>query len=165
MRTVNGIEIEGLDIKQRCQLINLCEEFQPYTNIEGIAFLEVVLAARQFCDIRNYQFYEYKKEGRFEKLLIQKLIKGIKDRYFFNGIKYSMRPLRAKQFQIFCNACNCPKVRVKNILGFYDRHDSTEKELFMKVVRACRDYMRAKMSKEAESDLFEKLCVVYDAIV
>jgi hypothetical protein len=58
----------------------------------------------------------------------------------------------------------CPKVRIKNSFGFYDRHDSTEKELFMKVVRACRDYMRAKMSMDAESVLFERLCVVYDAL-
>ena len=34
----------------------------------------------------------------------------------------------------------------------------------MKVVRACRDYMRAKMSKEAEQAFYEKLCIVRDAI-
>ena len=51
-------------------------------------------------------------------------------------------------------------------IGFNDMrtYRPIEKVLFVKIVRACRDYMRAKMSKDAEAVFFERLNIVYDAM-
>ena len=45
-----------------------------------------------------------------------------------------------------------------------ENYKPIEKILFIKIVRACRDYMRAGMSKETEQPFYNKLSVVFDAM-
>ena len=98
-------------------------------------------------------------EERFKKLLINKLIAPMKSKYYFNGIKYSGRLLECEQYR------KIEKTRDNAMVGMYPpKYEQRENELFMKVIRACRDYMRAKMSKEAEPVFFERLMVVYEAM-
>ena len=162
MRTVNGKNIEPLDGKQRNQLLKLSTEFQPHAKVEGVAFIEVINAARAFCDRSYYPFYREKKD-RYNRLFIEKLIAPIKGKYYFNEIKYRGTGLSEGQYAKVRNMSNAPKVRLPEFGCAYLRHDASERELFMKIVRACRDYMRAKMSKEAEQELYEKLSVVWQA--
>ena len=153
------IGIEPLNDKQAWQLYGLCMEFQPYTKTDDVVFLEVVKAARGFINRWFYLFVGETPEERFEKLLIDKLITPIKSKYYFNGIKYANRILECGQYR------KIEKIRDNPIVGMYKyKYEQREKELFMKVVRACRDYMRAKMSKEAEPVFFERLMIVYKAI-
>jgi len=89
MITPNGLYIEELDYKQRSQLCSLCEEFQPYTKTENVVFLELVNAARMFCDRSHYPFRGGgNKRERFDNFLISELISKIKNKYYFNGINY-----------------------------------------------------------------------------
>ena len=163
MGIINGFYIEKLDEKQQVQLHQLCEEFQPYCKTESIVFLEVVQAARAFCDGYSYPFFRG-KEKRFNELLMDTLISKIKNKYFFNGIKYSNQPLTSKQYSMVNYISEVPKIKLPSFGCVYTKHNASEKELFMKVVRACRDYMRTKMNKEAEPEFFNRLCVVYDAM-
>ena len=166
MRTASGIYVEDLSDKQFNLLWSLCKEFQPYTSFKEVVFLEVVTAARTFCDGSVYPFCGkvddgFSEESRFNKLFINRLMKDIKNKFYFNGLKYSKRPLTDEQRRIMVEYV--PKVKLPNF-GLYLKHSSAEKDLFMKLVRACRDFMRAKMSKEAEQMMFERLRVVYDAM-
>ena len=163
MITATEIYIHELDCKQRHQLMSLCEEFQPYSNIDRVVFLEVVHAARLYIDRGYYLGVGNDKEDRFYKLFIDRLITEIKNKFYFNGIKYAKRDLTSKQYRLVGNMAKCPTVR-NNVIDLM-KYKPAEKELFMKIVRACRDFMRAKMSREAEPILFERLSVVYDAIV
>lgn len=124
--------------------------------------MELVWAARIYCDRGMCGFYSDKKD-RFEKLLIGKKVNEIKGRYYFCGFKPANRGLGIGQLAAL-NRC-VARVRIPS-LGFEDirTYRPIEKVLFVKIVRACRDYMRAKMSKEAEAAFFEKLSIVYDAM-
>jgi hypothetical protein len=163
MRTDSGTYIEELSCKQLIQLIKMCGEFQPYAKVDTVVFLEVVTAARIFCDRSRFGYYNDSVKGRFDDLFIEQLIREIKDKYYFNGLKYTNRILTDSQVKMIYKINKAPKIRLPDF-GSYNKHDSTEKELFMKVVRACRDYMRAKMSKEAEPELFQRLKIVHDAL-
>jgi len=157
-------EVEPLSSKQYCQLLSLCKEFQPYTKVDEVVFLDVVFAARQFCDrrVRTY-YYSSPKQERFDKLLIEELIAEIKKKYYFNGIIYSGRISQPEKYNKIYKTRVYPIVRVPDF-GIIRKYEPREKELFMKIVRACRDFMRAKMSKDAEPVFFEKLSIVYDAM-
>ena len=158
------IGIEPLSDKQAWQLYDLCMEFQPYTKTDDVVFLEVVKAARIICNRSMYQFVS-EKEKRFD--LMMKFIASIKNKYYFNGIKYAKRYLAGKQSDKYYNACKYPIVGMPDFGIFhywYSSYQPKEKELLMKITRACRDYMRAKMSKEAEQVFFERLWVVRDAM-
>ena len=130
---------EELGFKQHVQLSALCREFQPYMPFEEVVFLKLVSAARIYC------------------------VTGIKNKYYFNGIKPNGKVLDDKHYHIINNYI--PRVKTPE-LGINDirTYKPIEKVLFMKLVRACRDFMRAKMSKDAEPAFFEKLNVVYDAL-
>ena len=156
MAITRKIQIEPLDNKQHEQLINLCSEFQPYTKVEEVVFLEVIKAVKEFCDYGYYLFIEGEKH-RFDTLLIEKSIARIKKRYFFTGIKYANRELTNDQYQKTLNAS--PTMRWNPFT-----YKPAERELYMKTVRACRDFMRAKMSKQAEHAFFEKVFVICDAL-
>ena len=158
MKTVYGYYVDPLDYKQKCQLVSLCDEFQPYTNVSEVVFLEVIKAAASFCSSSYYPFFT-DKDKRFNELLINKFMAKIKSKYYFNGLKYAKRPLTNKQYALVLKKCNVPIIRIDP-----KGQSHVQKELFVKIVRACRDYMRAKMSKQAEQNLFERLCVVLDAL-
>ena len=163
MRTIQGIEIEALDEKQRLQLFSYCEEFQPYSKVEDVVFLEVIWEAKLFCNRHKYPFRGSTSKERFDEMLIDDSIKAIKDKYYFNGIKYANKGLSKEQYLRVQRNNVCPVIRMPEF-GMVNKYDPAEKELFMKVVRACRDFMRAKMSKDAEPEFYEKLKVVYDAM-
>jgi len=57
-----------------------------------------------------------------------------------------------------------PRVKIP-IFNPLDGYRPVEKVLFIKVIRACRDFMRAKMSKDAQQAFYEKLNVVYNALM
>lgn len=153
---------EALSMKQRFQLIKLCREFQPYMPFDEVVFLELVSATRVYCDRSVYPF-QNDKEKRFHNLLINDWIAKVKGKYYFNGIKSNGKILENSHYRII----NSYTPRVKtSAFGINDirTYKPIEKVLFVKLIRACRDFMRAKMSKEAEAALFEKLSVVYDAM-
>lgn len=156
------MEYERLTVKQEVQLIRLCEEFQPYLPFDEIVFMELVSAAREYCDGSVFSFFS-DKNRRFQELFIGKNVSKIKGKYYFCGFKSPNKPLTTKQL-IMLNRY-IPRVKVPSF-GFNDMrtYRPIEKVLFIKIVRACRDYMRAKMSKEAEEVFFEKLNIVYDAM-
>lgn len=71
------------------------------------------------------------------------------------------KPLNGIQFHYINNYV--PRVRIP-IFDVMEGYRPVEKVLFLKIVRACRDFMRAKMSKNAEQDFLQRLSVVYYAI-
>lgn len=150
---------EDLSVKQRIQLRELCKEFQPYTHFEDVVFLEVVTAAREYCDGGSYPMWTGYE--RFEGLLIKNLNK-IKAKYYFNGIKSNTNKLTDRQLS-YISCKYIPRVKIP-FFEPLEGYRPVEKVLFVKVVRACRDFMRAKMSKDAEQVFYEKLSVVYDAM-
>lgn len=157
--TIRYSSYEDLNLTQFIQLLKLCGEFQPHVPFEDVIFLEVVTAARNYCDSSRYGF----REGydRFEKLLMKDLNK-IKAKYYFNGIKPNKTDLTRRQREYIKKYI--PRVRIPTF-GALDGYRPVEKVLFLKIVRACRDFVRAKMSKEAEQVFYEKLNVVYDAMM
>ena len=92
------------------------------------------------------------------------MIAKVKGKYYFNGIKPNGKILENNHYRIINSYV--PRVKTAS-LGINDirTYRPIEKVLFVKLVRACRDFLRAKMSKEAEQEFFEKLNVVYDAMV
>lgn len=155
------MEYERLTVKQEVQLIRLCKEFQPYLPFDEIVFMEIVSVAREYCDGNVFPFLGDKGK-RFQEVVGKNMSK-IKSKYYFCGFKSPNKPLTTKQL-IMLNRY-IPRVKVPSF-GFNDMrtYRPIEKVLFIKIVRACRDYMRAKMSKEAEVAFFEKLNIVYDAM-
>ena len=164
MVTINNtiMEYERLTVKQEVQIIRLCKEFQPYLPFDEIVFMELVSAAREYCDGSVFPFFS-DKDKRFQELFIGKNVSKIKSKYYFCGFKSPNKPLTTKQY-IMLNKY-IPRVKIPSF-GFNDMrtYRPIEKVLFIKIIRACRDYMRAKMSKEAEATFFEKLNIVYDAM-
>jgi hypothetical protein len=157
-QTVIYYDAERLNIKQSAQLFSICSEFQLYTNVDAVVFLEVLEIAKQFCHSYYYPLVKA-KEMRFN-IIVEKQIKSIREKYYFNGIRYANRPLNRAHLEMINR--NCMRPVIKTSLDC--RIPSAERELFLKIVRACRDFMRAKMSKDAEPALLEKLSVVYDAL-
>ena len=156
------MKYERLTSKQEKQLIRLCEEFQPLLPFDKIVFMELVMAAREYCDGSVYPFFDDKNK-RFQELFIGYKVAEIKRKYYFFGATASGKPLTIEQFA----ELNRYVPRVK--ISLFKRNDMRnyrpiEKVLFIKIVRACRDYMRANMSEEAEAVFFEKLNTVYDAM-
>lgn len=156
------MEYERLTVKQEVQLIRLCKEFQPYLPFDEIVFMELVSAAREYCDGSVFPFFS-DKNRRFQELFIGKNVSKIKSKYYYCGFKSPNKPLLATQLVMLHRYV--PRVKVPS-LGFNDMrtYRPIEKVLFIKIVRACRDYMRAKMSKDAEASFFERLNIVYDAM-
>lgn len=155
------MEYERLTVKQEVQLIRLCKEFQPYLPFDEIVFMELVSAAREYCDGSVFPFFSDKGK-RFQEI-VGKSVSKIKGKYYFCGFKSSNKPLSATQLVMLHRYV--PRVKMPS-LGFNDMrtYRPIEKVLFVKIVRACRDYMRAKMSKDAEAVFFERLNIVYDAM-
>lgn len=140
-------------------MVELCKEYQPYIHFEDVVFLEVVTAAREYCDGGSYPMRT--GHERFEGLLMKNLDK-IKAKYYFNGIKSNANKLTGRQFSYAYNKY-IPRVRIP-FFEPLEGYRPVEKVLFLKIVRACRDFMRAKMSKDAEQAFREKLDVVYNAM-
>lgn len=154
---------EGLSAKQHFQLMELCKEFQPYMPFDEVVFLQLVSAARVYCDKSNYPF-QNEKEERFKNLLVNDMTAKVRGKYYFNGIKSNGKILTDNQYRTIYNYT--PRVKTPT-LGVNDMrtYKPIEKVLFMKLIRACRDFLRAKMSKDAEPVFFEKLNVIYDAMM
>jgi len=159
-RTNKKQSYDELSVKQWVQLMRLCKEFQPIQPFEEIVFLEIIRAAREFCSYGMYPFYTEAKE-RFETILM-KNINGLKIKYYFCGIKTNTHNLSNKQFNVL--NIYIPRVKIPTFDAL-EGYRPIEKVLFLKIVRACRDFMRAKMSKDAEQSLFEKLSIIYNAMI
>ena len=159
MKTQKALYYEALSIKQSCQLIALCREFQPHVPFDDVVFLELIAVARRFCDPGYFIFID-DLQNRFEKVL-KPTVEIIKAKYYFNGFKSNKKPLNGIQFYYINNYV--PRVRIL-IFDVMEGYRPVEKVLFLKIVRACRDFMRAKMSKDAEQDFLQRLSVVYYAM-
>lgn len=153
--------IERLTSKQEAQLMRLCEEFQPYLPFHEIVFMELVTAAREYCDSSLYPFL-YDKGKRFQELFINRNALRIKSKYYSFGFTASKKPKPLSPKQITLLYRYVPRVQIP-CLGSA-QPSPTEKVLFIKIVRACRDYLRARMSKEAETILFQRLSLIFDAM-
>lgn len=70
------------------------------------------------------------------------------------------KPLNPKQITMLCKYV--PRVQIPCLGGA--QPSPLEKVLFIRIVRACRDYLRARMSKEAEAILFQRLNLIFDAM-
>lgn len=156
------MDFQMLDFKQKMQLIQLCREFQPHLPFNEVVFMELVTAAREYCDCSRFPFYS-DKEKRFKELFIGDMVEKIKGKYYFYGIKTNGKSLTKEQYLYLHNYI--PRIKMPSF-GYNDprNYRPIEKILFVKIVRACRDYMRAKMNKDAEAELFTKLNTVYDAM-
>lgn len=159
MKTIRYTSYVELNVKEWAQLLKLCTEFQPHEPFEDVVFLEVVAAARNYCDSSRYGYCVGNE--RFEGLLLKDFNK-IKAKYYFNGIKSNKTNLTARQVNYMDKYIPRVKIPIFNPL---DGYRPVEKVLFMKVIRACRDFMRAKMSKDAQQVFYEKLNVVYNALM
>lgn len=154
---------ESLSYKQYLQLVDLCKEFQPYLPFDEVVFLELVTVARIYCDKNMFPFRGNTKEERFQKILTDDYLKRIKGKYYFNGIKTNKNELSIQHLTKIRRYV--PRVKMPSF-GYNDprNYRPIEKILFVKIVRACRDFMRARMSKKAEQAFFDKLSVVFDAM-
>lgn len=141
--------------------MRLCEEFQPYLPFHEIVFMELVTAAREYCDSSLYPFL-YDKGKRFQELFINRNALRIKSKYYSFGFTASKKPKPLSPKQITLLYRYVPRVQIP-CLGSA-QPSPTEKVLFIKIVRACRDYLRARMSKEAETILFQRLSLIFDAM-
>lgn len=159
MSKQKALYYERLSIKQLCHLVALCREFQPHMPFEDVVFLELITAARRFCD-PGYFIFINGPQNRFEKVL-KPTVEIIKAKYYFNGFKSNKRSLNGTQFYYINNYV--PRVRIP-IFEVMEDYRPVEKVLFLKIVRACRDFMRAQMSKDAEQDFLQRLSVVYYAM-
>ena len=159
MKTVRYTSYVELNAKEWAQLLKLCTEFQPHEPFEDIVFLEVVTAARKYCDSSCCGYCVGNE--RFEGMLLKDLNR-IKFKYYFNNIKSNKTNLTARQVDYMDKYI--PRVKMP-LFTPLDGYRPVEKVLFLKVIRACRDFMRAKMSKDAEQVFYEKLNVVYNALM
>lgn len=152
---------ERLTSKQEAQLMHLCEEFQPYLPFNEIVFMELVTAAREYCDSSLYPFL-YDKGERFRELFINRNALRIKSKYYSFGFTASNKhkPLSPEQITMLYKYV--PRVQIPCLGGA--QPSPAEKVLFIKIVRACRDYLRSRMSKEAETILFQRLNLIFDAM-
>ena len=152
---------ERLTSKQEAQLMRLCEEFQPYLPFNEIVFMELVTAAREYCDSSLYPFLQDKSK-RFQELFINRNVSRIKSKYYSFGFTApnQPRPLSPKQITMLYKYV--PRVRIPCLGGA--QPSPAEKVLFIKIVRACRDYLRYRMSKEAETIIFQRLNLIFDAM-
>lgn len=152
---------ERLTSKQEAQLMHLCEEFQPYLPFNEIVFMELVTAAREYCDSSLYPFL-HNKSKRFQELFINRNVSRIKSKYYSFGFTASNKPKPLNTKQITMLYRYVPRVQIPCLGGA--QPSPVEKVLFIKIVRACRDYLRARMSKEAETILFQRLSLIFDAM-
>ena len=101
MKTQKALYYEALSIKQSCQLIALCREFQPHVPFDDVVFLELIAVARRFCDPGYFIFID-DLQNRFEKVL-KPTVEIIKAKYYFNGFKSNKRSLNGIQFYYINN--------------------------------------------------------------
>ena len=134
---------EILSYKQRRQLRLLCEEFNPYCKQEGVMFLEIISEASRFCD-PNFCPSVYKSIPERFDTIFKEGIKKIIDRYFYNTPKMG-KVLSWQQY---------------NEIGKITKGT----ELFIKLIRACLDYVRSGFSENGKLVLMDKLGSIFFAL-
>lgn len=139
-----------LSEKQEKQLYRLCLKFQPSFENDEVVFLNVLDVLRRYC------VHKVPNVGSPGKLTMEQAseeLAKLKDAYYFLpwrtvGYKCLFQALRRK-FEAY----------EPQILIQASRRDISEREaiLFMRLVRACRKYMAAEMSRDAEAQLFDDI--------
>lgn len=139
-----------LSEKQEKQLYRLCLKFQPSFENDEVVFLNVLDVLRRYC------VHKVPNVGSPGKLTMEQAseeLAKLKDAYYFLpwrtvGYKCLFQALRRK-FEAY----------EPQILIQASRRDISEREaiLFMRLVRACRKYMAAEMSLDAEAQLFDDI--------
>lgn len=143
---MNRMYVNILSEKQERQVRRLCREFQPYTRHDRAAFISLVDAAELFC---TWNIYPYPDEPlkRFQLRFVDNwtLIRG---KYYPDGVKSH----KDNHFEGI-EACKHVTFALKKV------RNEAHKAAFMRVVRACRDFLREGGKKEAETALYQRLLV------
>ena len=141
-----------LNDKQFLQLRNLCMEFQPFIPFESTIFLKFITMIRKYCITNGYSAVCTEYHDRVEKNL-PKEIETFKTKYYFTGVKPNHQKITSQQTIELMNYT--PRIYM-SMFTKCDKYRPIEKVLFIKLVRACRDFLRAKLSKEAFPVFMEK---------
>lgn len=166
------MNFESLTEKQTLQLVSLSEEFQPVFSAEGVAFLDYIMAARRCCD-KSCSIHLRTFEERFRTMKVE--FERISGRYYFiPSAAVGGRPLTKEQREKVVRTI--ARVRVPAFGGIEQREYSpVEKVLFVRIVRACRDYLRAEdpkrglyradgIRRNADCRLFQEISSIYHAL-
>lgn len=139
-----------LSEKQEKQLYRLCLKFQPSFENDEVVFLNVLDVLRRYC---VHKVPNVGSPGKLTREQASEELSKLKDAYYFLpwrtvGYKCLFQALRRK-FEAY----------EPQILIQASRRDISEREaiLFMRLVRACRKYMAAEMSRDAEAQLFDDI--------
>lgn len=139
-----------LSEKQEKQLYRLCLKFQPSFESDEVVFLNVLDVLRRYC------VHKVPNVSSLDKLTREQAseeLAKLKDAYYFLpwrtvGYKWLFHTLRQK-FEAYE-----PQILIRAF-----RRDISEREtiLFVRLMRACRKYMAAEMSRDAEAQLFDDI--------
>lgn len=139
-----------LSEKQEKQLYRLCLKFQPSFENDEVVFLNVLDVLRRYC---VHKVPNVGSPGKLTREQASEELAKLKDAYYFLpwrtvGYKCLFQALRRK-FEAYE-----PQILIQAF-----RRDISEREaiLFMRLVRACRKYMAAEMSLDAEAQLFDDI--------
>ncbi len=139
-----------LSEKQEKQLYRLCLKFQPSFENDEVVFLNVLDVLRRYC---VHKVPNVGSPGKLTREQASEELSKLKDAYYFLpwrtvGYKCLFQALRRK-FEAYE-----PQILIQAF-----RRDISEREtiLFMRLVRACRKYMAAEMSLDAEAQLFDDI--------
>lgn len=139
-----------LSEKQEKQLYRLCLKFQPSFENDEVVFLNVLDVLRRYC---VHKVPNVGSPGKLTREQASEELSKLKDAYYFLpwrtvGYKCLFQALRRK-FEAYE-----PQILIQAF-----RRDISEREtiLFIRLVRACRKYMAAEMSLDAEAQLFDDI--------
>lgn len=139
-----------LSEKQEKQLYRLCLKFQPSFENDEVVFLNVLDVLRRYC---VHKMPNVGSPGKLTREQASEELSKLKDAYYFLpwrtvGYKCLFQALRQK-FEAYE-----PQILIRAF-----RRDISEREtiLFMRLMRACRKYMAAEMSLDAEAQLFDDI--------
>lgn len=139
-----------LSEKQEKQLYRLCLKFQPSFENDEVVFLNVLDVLRRYC---VHKVPNVGSPGKLTREQASEELAKLKDAYYFLpwrtvGYKWFFHTLRQK-FEAYE-----PQILIRAF-----RRDISEREtiLFVRLVRACRKYMAAEMSRDAEAQLFDDI--------
>lgn len=141
-----------LSEKQEKQLYRLCLKFQPSFENDEVVFLNVLDVLRRYC---THKVPNVGSPGKLTREQASEELAKLKDAYYFLPWRtvghYGKCFLTAQRRKFEAYE---PQILIRAF-----RRDISEREtiLFVRLVRACRKYMAAEMSRDAEAQLFDDI--------
>lgn len=137
-----------LSEKQERQLYRLCLKFQPSFENDEVVFLNVLDVLRRYCVHKDAVCGA---PGKLTREQAGEELAKLKDAYYFLpwrtvGCKCLSHTLWQK-FEAYE-----PQIALRRFRGNISGREAI---LFMRLMRACRKYMAAEMSRDAEARLFD----------